>query len=194
MVYDELVPIYIVRWPAFNVSLVRARNEEHLVDILDEVADPGGCRWAVYNGPLWIDLDLPATVKRNDEAVAPRTFQDIEIEGIEQLEEDPLAYDVSVADAETGYEMRDAVTKWAFPHMMRTIESHEERQPSKAELASALRSELLELLQYQWRVAQRDRRSGIESSLLQMLGLTVAPPWLKGMFEDLAKSSGRDDE
>jgi len=27
-----------------------------------------------------------------------------------------------------------------------------------------------------------------------MLGLTVAPPWLKSMFEDLDKSSGPDDE
>ena len=187
------MPIYIVRWPAFNASLVRARNVEHLVDILDEVADPGACRWAIYNGPLWIDLDLPVAVTRSDEAVAPRTYQDIEIEGVEDLEEDPLAYDVSIPDAETGYEMRDAVRKWAFPHLMRAIESHEERQPPKAELASALRSELLELLQYQWRIAHRDRRSDVESGILQMLGLTVAPPWLKSMFEDLATSSSRGD-
>jgi hypothetical protein len=61
--YDDAMPLYIVRWPGFRASLVKAQNEEELVDVLDEVADPAGCKWAVYRGPLWIDFDIPLDVE-----------------------------------------------------------------------------------------------------------------------------------
>ena len=44
------------------------------------------------------------------------------------------------------------------------------------------------------KAAAEERQRSSWSLLLQMLGLTVAPPWLKSMFEDLDKSSGPDDE
>lgn len=53
------MPIYVVRWPDLSASLVRAHDEEDLLDILDQVANPDGCQWSVYEGPLFIDFRLP---------------------------------------------------------------------------------------------------------------------------------------
>jgi hypothetical protein len=57
------MPIYLVRWASFTASLVRARNEAELLDILDQEADPGGCTYEVYRGPLFIDFALPFTAR-----------------------------------------------------------------------------------------------------------------------------------
>jgi hypothetical protein len=53
------MPLYIVRWPHLQASLIEAEDDEDLVYKLDEVDDPGGCEWALYEGPVWIDFDLP---------------------------------------------------------------------------------------------------------------------------------------
>jgi len=178
------MPLYVVRWPAFNVSLVRARNEEELLDILDEVADPGACRWAVYKGPVFIDLDLPVQPKQSEGETAALSDADIELEGVENLETDGSLFNLSVADGDTASEMKRAIGKWAFPHLMRAIESAEELRPKKKALVKALRAELREMIQYNWRTAQLDRRRDPEAAILQELGLTVAPPWLKRIMEE----------
>ena len=54
------MPIYLVRWPDLSASLVRARNEADLIDTLDQVGNPDGCEWSRYEGPLFIDVRLPA--------------------------------------------------------------------------------------------------------------------------------------
>ena len=51
--------LYVVRWPDLSASLVRAEGEEHLLDILDQVANPDDCEWSIYEGPLFIDFRLP---------------------------------------------------------------------------------------------------------------------------------------
>jgi len=53
------MPIYLVRWPDLAASLVRAQDDDELIDILDQVANPEGCEWSVYDGPLFIDFQLP---------------------------------------------------------------------------------------------------------------------------------------
>jgi hypothetical protein len=45
--HSQRMPVYIVRWPREEVSLVRARYEQHLCRILDEIGDPGCACWAV---------------------------------------------------------------------------------------------------------------------------------------------------
>jgi len=52
------MPIYLVKWDndENERALVRARDPKELADILDEVGDPSGAYWVVYNGPLWIDF------------------------------------------------------------------------------------------------------------------------------------------
>lgn len=178
------MPLYVVRWPAFNVSLVRARNEEELLDILDEAADPGACRWAVYKGPVFIDLDLPVKPKWAEDAPSPLNEAEVELEGVEDLEADGDLFIISVADGDTASEMKSAIGRWAFPHLMRAIEEADELPPTQKALVMALRAELREMIQYHWRAAQRDRRGDREAGILRALGLTVAPPWLKRIMEE----------
>lgn len=184
LTYASHMPLYVVRWPAFNVSLVRARNEEELIDTLDEVCDPGACRWAVYKGPVFIDFDLPVKPKWDEDAPSPLNDAGVELEGVEDLETDGDIFNLSVPDGDAASEMKRAIGRWAFPHLMRTIEEAGEFRPKKKALVKALRAEVREMIQYNWRTAQRDRRGDRETGILMALGLTVAPPWLKRIMEE----------
>lgn len=180
------MPLYIVRWPTFCVSLVKARDEDDLVNILDEVADPSGCRWAVYRGPLWIDLDLPLDV-RWDETKKKRSSpaeEAPEVTGVEDLQTGHVPYSVSIGEGDTGADMRDAITTWAFPSIQRVFEEREdEEQPELAALRAAVKAEIQELVRYTWRAAQVERRDDPEAELLRALGLASPTPWLKALMK-----------
>lgn len=45
------MPLYLERWPGLCASLVSARDEEDLLDTLDQVDDSEGATWSVYRGP-----------------------------------------------------------------------------------------------------------------------------------------------
>ena len=60
------MPLYVVRWPNLSAALVRAEDEDELIDILDEEADPEGCRWQEYFGPLFLDFELGAKIEVDD--------------------------------------------------------------------------------------------------------------------------------
>ena len=64
------MPLYLVRWPNFSAAFVNARDEDDLVDQLDMLDDPSGCKWQVYRAPLHIEIDLPIDYerKRNSDA------------------------------------------------------------------------------------------------------------------------------
>ena len=57
----ERMPIYLVRWPDLSAALVKASSEDELVEILEEVANPDGCTWSVYLGPLFLEFGVVAT-------------------------------------------------------------------------------------------------------------------------------------
>jgi hypothetical protein len=115
------MPIYLVRWPALRVSLIRASNEQHLVDILDELGDTGGCRWMVYKGPLWFDLELPVNLNWDDNAKGPRTDADVQIEGVDELKASGLVFEASLPLSDTAGEMGEEVARRAFPHLNRVF-------------------------------------------------------------------------
>jgi hypothetical protein len=190
------MPIYLVRWPALRVSLIRASNEQHLVDILDEIGDPGGCRWMVYKGPLWFDLELPVNLNWDDHAKGPRTDADVQIEGVDELKDYGLVFKPSLPLSDTAGEMGEAVARSAFPHLNRVFNEGDLNvmSPPKEEIIQALQAELRELLQYYWRAAQMDQRTHPESALLRTMGLTVVPPWLKRMIAEARRDAGVDDD
>jgi hypothetical protein len=64
---EDAMPIYLVRWPDLSASLVRASHEDELIDTLDQVANPDGCEWSVYEGRLFIGVRLPAQWHIEDE-------------------------------------------------------------------------------------------------------------------------------
>lgn len=183
------MPLYLVRWPTLAASIVRARNEADLMDRLDEVDDPGACRWTVYNGPLWVDLELPVQVEVPQEAALEDTTATLA--GADELSEF-VRFDADTGGCDTGGEMTEAVTRWAFPHLhaLHAKLGGEEEPIPLADVEQALRAELRELWQYRWRVAQMETKTGHEAELMRNAGLTKAPPW----FLKQAARSERDDE
>lgn len=177
------MPIYVVRWPDFSVSVVRADDEEALEDMLDEVANPDSCRWEIYEGPLWFDLDLPVQIREPDEQRVSTPNAKVQFRGIKALlQSESLPYKVSVGGGDTGYEMLDTITAWAFPGLHKLFfESLE--TPSRTVLIKALRRDVVDMLKYAWRHAHTQKRTDFEGALLQTLGLTRAPPWLRRVIE-----------
>lgn len=106
------MPLYLVRWPHLEASLVYADDEDHLTDILDEVESPGVASWTEYDGPLWIDfkVGISVTHKGNGHAWS--------VDGVERAIADPfLGTAVWQGDSETADAMMHAVFDGAFPHL-----------------------------------------------------------------------------
>jgi len=57
------MPLYLVRWPGPRASIIRAADEEELMEKIHEVDTPGQCTWSVYPDELWIDFALPIKAK-----------------------------------------------------------------------------------------------------------------------------------
>ena len=119
------MPLYLVRWPTLAASLVRAQDEDELLDIHDEAADPGGCTYEVYRGPVWIDFDVPFGVRdRTPEGTVPTDPSDFVVEPTPDFDGavdfDILTVRTPVTDA--AGEMRDEVLRGAFPELAEFID------------------------------------------------------------------------
>jgi hypothetical protein len=112
------MPLYLVRWPLMKASLIRAESEEHLLDILDEVASPTACTWKKYNGPLWIDFEIPG-VEQHPKRPGPLELDEVSIENPEEAVEEPVT---SLPESETVAEMIDGIRKIAFPQLQKALE------------------------------------------------------------------------
>ncbi|MEQ9323431.1 MAG: hypothetical protein RIF41_29980 [Polyangiaceae bacterium] len=110
------MPLYLVRWPTLVASIVRADDEDHLTDILDEVSSPGDAVWTEYRGPLWVDVPLGIKARFEDD--------DWSLEGMEQAAKDPLlGAKLDSESSDTSSEMFDAILGTAFPHLFKLIEA-----------------------------------------------------------------------
>lgn len=175
------MPLYVVRWPSFNVSLLKARNEKELLNLLDEEGDPAACRYAIYDGPVWINFDLPLKASWRPDTLPATT--EMRVEGFGRSgSDDALEYRVSLGGSDAAFAMRDALTSFAFPHIQRTFEAAGEDGPDSEDLKVAIQKELQELARYLWRVAHVKRATDPKSALLVALGLTKAPPWLEDIW------------
>src|SRR5260370_25236363 len=134
------MPLYLVRWANLSAALVNARDEDQLVDILDEVVDPSGAKWQVYRGPLHIELELPLDLEVTGRGGRARTLADVNVTKCpEQLEVDAVTF--GAANSVTGSEMLDAVWKFAFPNLFWAFPEHE-GAPSKDPAKGAGRKDL----------------------------------------------------
>lgn len=185
------MPIYMVRWPELTVSLVSASDEKELRDRLDEVADPGGCTWEIYEGPLWVDFNLPVKVDLGDrkDKRRPLSPEDVKI-NIDELAQDPSRLVLSDGGSgDTGYEMCEQLREFAFPTLQRTLEAASDgnREALDPEtLKAAVTEDLQPLIEYTWRQAQLEARNDPEAQIMRQLGVTVKV----GAFED---QDGEDD-
>ena len=107
------MPLYLVRWPGMEASLVSAQDERDLANILDEVASPTECTWSEYTGPLWIDVDLNLDI----EIDGPReeaTAASVSLANVAGLEESMLR--LGQPQVETVEAMVEEIMALAFPN------------------------------------------------------------------------------
>jgi len=173
------MPIYIVRWPQLCASLIKAKNEEDLIDKLDEVGDPGGCTWSEYQGPIWIDFDIPVKfVPLLREKKRPMSMDEIDIEGVEELADSGIELSLSQPEGDTGNDMKHEIIKQAFPAVASFLESEKGAEIDATGLKAALREDLRKLVEYDWRLAKLDKRTDPEAELFKQLGISTRVPAL----------------
>lgn len=172
------MPVYVVRWPEPVVSLVSARDEEELMLRLDESADPGGCTWEVYKGPLWVDFQLPVEVDvgTREDKRKPLSPEDVKVD-LGELAREPWQLVPSEShSSDTAYEMYERLRQFAFPALQRALDAAPAGDPEAIDLETvkaAVTKDLKPLLEYTWRQAQLEARDDPEAEIMRQLGVTV---------------------
>lgn len=181
---EEAMPIYLVRWPELTASLVRARDEDDLLHILDQVANPEGCEWSVYKGPLFIDFELPATWSvRNQRPGEPVAPDQVVIEDIGPMAGEHIleTLQLSVPEGDDGYDMGEAILKKAFPVLQAAIKEFQSNSKAatpdislpEVDMREALHAEIARMLKASWRKAQIARSTDPASLLAQYMDMPV---------------------
>jgi hypothetical protein len=153
------MPLYLVRWPDLSASLVRAENEEHLLDILDQEANPEGCEWSEYDGPLAINFQLPARWSIKDERPGePTAPSQVVIEDVGPMISRHLveSLEVSLAGGDEGHDMGEAILEKAFPRLQAAAEQF--RSSEEAAEADFLLPEADRKALHAEAIATRDHR------------------------------------
>lgn len=165
-----------------SASLASARDEEDLLDTLDQVADSEGASWSVYRGPLWIDFDIPAKY-RIDEKVPdePLRPDEIVVEDVEKVELG--AFELSIPGCDHTSEMHKRITKRAFPNLHRALYDRE-GEPTEAELTAAVHAELQQLVSADWRRAAESKRTDLIGQIAQQMRAPVR------QIENILRRSG----
>lgn len=169
---DEAVPLYLVRWPGLVAALVSAADEDDLLDILDETANPEGCTWTVYRGPVCIEFSLKADVKieQTDEPrERPLSSEQVQIGDVSSICEREGMEAIIPAFSDTAAEMVDAIMRKAFPHLYKVVDTLRETLPED-EVRAALRLELDALVRASWQHEQTKRRPDQDSRVAAMMG------------------------
>ena len=110
------MPLYLVRWPGLEASIIRADDEKHLTDVVDEVASPSDVTWVEYDGPLWVDVSLAVESER------PEPGAEWILRGMEHATaESLLGARAQAGESESADEMLVAVIERAFPNLSKLI-------------------------------------------------------------------------
>lgn len=176
------MPLYLVRWPGMSASLVNARDEEELLDTLDQVDDSEGASWSVYRGPVWVDFDVPAKYRIDEKAPdEPLRPDEIVVEDVAQVEMG--AFNLSIPGCDHTSYMRERIMKLAFPRLYRVLYGREE-EPTEDELKEAVRAELERLVAADWRMAARAKRTDLIGQIAEQMRAPVR------QIENILRRSG----
>jgi len=156
--------LYLVRWPDLSCTLVTARDEDHLVYLLDEVGNPVGCRWTEYDGPVFIDFHLPVriTIDWPEQAGRPLSPEAFQIEGLDLLAQ-RAGIQAEVGAGDTAGEMLETIMKFAFPATAEMYCDALEEVLEESQLRDALRADLMLLAESSWRRAHLERTARDDS-------------------------------
>jgi hypothetical protein len=181
------MPLYIVRWANLSASLVRARDTDHLQQLLDEEGDPGAAIWEEYDGPVWIEFEPDR-----------RQTQDGEFELAVKLDAETELWDIlkpRVANADTCTDMYRAIMTRLFPHIYVALRRVVDMDPVEANavLREAIKRE-------GWQLEACNERWGSNSNpdtIMATAGLSVIPKHIGRAILDgleVARNAGHDIE
>jgi len=179
------MPIYIVRWPDFSASLVRADSEEELEFILDQIGNPEECEWSVYEGPLFVNFQLPVRWNIRDERPGhPVAPEQIVIDDVGPMARGHVVetLELSLAEGDDGLDMGKAVLRIAFPKIHAAIERLWESDEGgaregvvrEADLRKALHAEIARFVGVSWRRAQLERKTDKVSTIAREMDLPTS--------------------
>jgi hypothetical protein len=184
------MPMYLVRWPDLSAALVSAANEDDLMDVLDQVADPTGCMWTRYRGPVFLEFRLNAELNvARGEGRGDRPLQrgELQIGDVSALcQRDTLT--ASIPEADAAAEMKEAITQFAFPALHAALEAVEE-EASEADVRAAVDKDIDLLLQASWQQQQTKRRRDEVSQLAAVMG--TSPRVIEHVRSQVAAASSR---
>jgi len=195
------MPLYLVRWPTLTASLVRADDEDELLDILDQDDDPGGCTWEVYSGPLWIDFDLPFKIgERQAEHSTPTDPSDFTIEPTSDFsgELGPDMVHVTTPLCDEVDDMKREVLRSAFPQLAEHIEAHELDDDRTAALSddglgAALVRELWPMVRHHQALDDLADRDDFEATMMKQMRVTTILPAMRRALEQALKEAPARD-
>lgn len=183
------MPLYLVRWPGLVAALVNAAGEDDLLDILDETANPEGCTWSVYRGPLYVELALNVdySIEGADTVrELPLDPSEVKVRDVSRIcERNVMRAEIDL-DSETAAEMVDQIAQKAFPALYPVLRKVREAIPED-EVRDAVRAELDTLLQASWQHQQTRRRPDRESRVAAMMGTS---PRLVAHWSRVAEAAG----
>lgn len=174
--------LYLVRWPELRASLVSARDESDLLDILDQIDDPGGCVYNVYRGPIWVDFVLPVKIRDiTPEKPDATDVTDFTVDPTAEFEA-PMSLEAlrpEVPPCDWGHIMRESVMRGAFPHLYEWTEANEEdveAEPYPDDLRKALVADLDPLVKHCQARKALHAREDPAAELMKSMDVTVMPP------------------
>jgi hypothetical protein len=186
------MPLYIVRWPNLSAAIVRAENHDHLLDILDEEGNAEGCKIEEYDGPLYVDFELPVDyeVKEPEGHQGPLAPEHITVKDAEKLLTTPHGMVVTAPNCDTGAEMCEAVMRFAFPHVFKEWSKGDEKNAAER-LEKAAHQDALELVRADWRREHTKRATDPASRLAAEMDMPVrlAEQYVRAGQEDAGRPS-----
>ena len=119
------MPIYRVEWPTMSngdreVSLVKARNTDELVDILDQVGDPGAAKVSQFRDDFFLSFKIPKGYGYDEEGYPLDDELEIEpkIEGCDANEDLMLSLEGSAKTTiELGCEIKRYILDITLPEI-----------------------------------------------------------------------------
>jgi len=127
--------LYLVRWPDLSCTLVTAHDENHLVYVLDEVGNAEGCRWTEYDGPVFIDFQLPVrtTIDWPEQAGMPLPPDAVQVEELDLLaQREGIPVELSIYERPTDELLAERAAKYGL-----SVEDYRRRNLLRTDVTSA---------------------------------------------------------
>jgi hypothetical protein len=160
--------LYLVRWQNLSAAFVMAYDENDLLDILDEESDTTGCAWWKYDGPLFLDFDLPIEWKHVNEAKTLETLNPApedwvpENIAITKMSDDPNQvrnFSLRLAGSDTAFAAEEKIFALAFPQLHKVFfKGFYNNGPSLGIVAEAARNEIARTMRQHRQIVQEAKR------------------------------------